>query len=223
MLDKWIEEKENDPMYEFGAQQVMGTIDPTDQTEDLGNDHIKAGDMAISNLKIIMANFEDWAGEPERIMTHHFLRHTRLISQYVRHVSHVLPYIGGVRFKEVVQGREQGSETQLFHKDDTRRAMEWLLTQSRTNDWLTPAALNSKFEDPVTEWREKVDKAIVATLLSPVNIGRIKTGYEADPTKGYEPATYVDDALKTYSRLHIWERNSIPRNAGYRVWLLNRW
>ncbi len=108
----------------------------------------------------------------------------------------MLPYIGGVRFKEVVQGREQGSETQLFHKDDTRRAMEWLLTQSRTNDWLTPAALNSKFEDPVTEWREKVDKAIVATLLSPVNIGRIKTGYEADPTKGYEPATYVDDALK---------------------------
>ncbi len=197
VLDKWIEEKENDPMYEFGAQQVMGTIDPTDQTEDLGNDHIKAGDMAISNLKIIMANFEDWAGEPGKNYDSSLLEtYKALISQYVRHVSHVLPYIGGVRFKEVVQGREQGPKRNYFTKDDTRRAMEWLLTQSRTNDWLTPAGLNSKFEDPVTEWREKVDKAIVATLLSPVNIGRIKTGYEADPTKGYEPATYVDDALK---------------------------
>ena len=50
-------------MYEFGAQQVLGLIDPTDQTEDLSNDHIKAGDNAISNMKIIMANLEDWAGE----------------------------------------------------------------------------------------------------------------------------------------------------------------
>ncbi len=50
-------------MYEFGAQQFLGLVDPTDQTEDLGNDHIKAGDMAISNLKIIMNNLEDWAGE----------------------------------------------------------------------------------------------------------------------------------------------------------------
>lgn len=190
-------------MYEFGAQQVMGTIDPTDQTEDLGNDHIKAGDMAISNLKIIMANFEDWAGEPGKDYDSSLLEtYKALISQYVRHVSHVLPYIGGVRFKEVVQGREQGPKRNYFTKDDTRRAMEWLLTQSRTNDWLTPAALNSKFEDPVTEWREKVDKAIVATLLSPVNIGRIKTGYEADPTKGYEPATYVDDALKNIFAAH---------------------
>lgn len=124
VLDKWIEEKENDPMYEFGAQQVMGTIDPTDQTEDLGNDHIKAGDMAISNLKIIMANFEDWAGEPGKDYDSSLLEtYKALISQYVRHVSHVLPYIGGVRFKEVVQGREQDSKRNYFTKDDTRRAM----------------------------------------------------------------------------------------------------
>jgi hypothetical protein len=43
-------------MYEFGAQQFLATIDPTDQSEDLGNDHIKAGNYAISNLKVIMKN-----------------------------------------------------------------------------------------------------------------------------------------------------------------------
>lgn len=65
VLDQWIREHDGDPMYEFGAQQVLGLIDPTDQTEDLGNDHIAAGDMAIANLKIIMQNFTDWAGEKD--------------------------------------------------------------------------------------------------------------------------------------------------------------
>jgi len=63
-LTQWIEEKKADPMYEFGAQQFMAIIDPTDQTEDLSNDHLRAGDYAISNLKIIMSNLEKWAAEP---------------------------------------------------------------------------------------------------------------------------------------------------------------
>ena len=59
-LDQWIAEKSNDAMFEFGAQQLMGTVDPTDQTEDLGDDHIKAGNYGISNLKILMQNLEQW-------------------------------------------------------------------------------------------------------------------------------------------------------------------
>ncbi|MDO5447918.1 MAG: zinc-dependent metalloprotease, partial [Prevotellaceae bacterium] len=62
-LCKWIEAKANDEMYEFGAQQLLGTIDPTDQTEDLGNDHIKASDYGISNMKILVENFDNWLME----------------------------------------------------------------------------------------------------------------------------------------------------------------
>ena len=58
VLDAWIEKKKSDPMYEFGAQQVFGTVDPTDQSEDLGDDHLKAGDLAIRNLKVIMKNLD---------------------------------------------------------------------------------------------------------------------------------------------------------------------
>lgn len=46
-LCKLIEEKKGDPMYEFGAQQLFLNEDPTDQTEDLGNDHIKASNYGI--------------------------------------------------------------------------------------------------------------------------------------------------------------------------------
>jgi GTP-binding protein len=62
-LDKWIAEKAGDPMYAFGAQQLFSTIDPTAQTEDLGNDHVKASNYGISNLKIVMQNLEAWTLE----------------------------------------------------------------------------------------------------------------------------------------------------------------
>ncbi len=195
MLDKWIEEKENDPMYEFGAQQFMGTVDPTDQTEDLSNDHIRAGDMAISNMKIIMNNFEEWAGEPGRDYEALLPTYKAMISQYLRHVSHVIPYIGGIEFKEIVQGREQGPHRKYFSKADTRRAMDWLLGQARSRDWLSPASLNLKFEEaPV--WRDRMDKAIVAALLSPQNLGSINSGHESDPQRCYSVSDYTDDALK---------------------------
>ena len=197
VLDRWIEEKEDNPMYEFGAQQVLGLIDPTDQTEDLSNDHITAGSMAVSNLKIIMDHFEEWAGEPGKNYDDELLHtYKALISQYMRHVGHVLPYIGGVRFQEVVQGHDRGPKRNYFSKKDMRRAMDWLLDQARTNDWISPVKLNLMFEDPEMEWRDKMNKAVVGTLLSSASLGRIKRGYQADPANGYEPSAFVDDALR---------------------------
>ena len=95
-LNRWIEEKAADPMYTFGAQQVFGTIDVSAQTEDLGDDHVKAGDYAISNLKIVVRHLEQWTAE--RGENYDNMKHTykSLVAQYGRHLGHVLPYLGGV-------------------------------------------------------------------------------------------------------------------------------
>ena len=90
-LDAWINEHEGDPKYEFGAQQLLGTVDPTDQTEDLGDDHIKAGDYGISNLKILMQNLEEWnmdRGERYDGMENMYME---IVNQYTRYLRHVLP------------------------------------------------------------------------------------------------------------------------------------
>lgn len=194
VLDKWIEEKENDPMYEFGAQQVLGTIDPTDQTEDLGNDHIKAGDMAISNLKIIMNNLEDWAGEPGEDFEPLADKYKAMCSQYLRHVGHVYPYIGGVEFKEIRQGaKDNGAQRNFIPKAKQREAMKWLLNQARTSDWMVPAKLIAKFEEPY-QFRDKMQRNIVACLLIATNLQRIKEGGELDPKVNYTLPEYIAEA-----------------------------
>lgn len=193
-LNKWIAEKANDPMYEFGAQQFLGLVDPTDQTEDLGNDHIKAGDMAISNLKIIMDNFEDWAGEHGEDFEPLAEKYKAMCTQYLRHVGHVYPYIGGVEFKEIRQGaNDNGAQRNFIPKAKQREAMKWLLKQARTSDWLTPPALLAKFEEPY-QWRAKMQRNIVSCLLIATNLQRIKEGGELDPKVNYTLPEYIAEA-----------------------------
>ncbi len=213
-LDAWIAEKAGDPMYEFGAQQFLGLIDPTDQTEDLGNDHIKAGDMAISNLKIIMDNIEDWAGEPGEDFEPLADKYKAMCSQYLRHVGHVYPYIGGVVFKEIRQG-EDGNLAQRSYipKAKQREAMKWLLNQARTSDWMVPEALVAKFEEPY-KFRDKMQRNIVASLLFSTSLQRIKEGGNLDPKANYTLPEYIAeaydgifDATKKGKKLDHTERN----------------
>src|SRR5690606_24835139 len=58
-LDKWILEHADDPMYRFG-DDGDGRIDPSAQTEDLGDDSMKASEYGIANLKRIVPNLMDW-------------------------------------------------------------------------------------------------------------------------------------------------------------------
>lgn len=193
-LNRWIAEKAGDPMYEFGAQQFLGLVDPTDQTEDLGNDHIKAGDMAISNLKIILDNFEDWAGEPGEDFEPMAEKYQALCQQYLRHIGHVYPYIGGVEFKEIRQGEGKDvAQRNFIPKAKQREAMNWLLNQARTNDWLVPAGLVAKFEEPY-QWRDKMQRNVVACLLISTNLERIREGGEADPKANYTLPEYINEA-----------------------------
>ena len=69
---EWILEHAGDPMYRFGHQQVGDIHDPSSQTEDLGDDAIKASEYGIANLKRIVPNLMDWAtAKTVRIMTNY--------------------------------------------------------------------------------------------------------------------------------------------------------
>ena len=193
-LTEWIEEKKNDPMYEFGAQQFFGLIDPTDQTEDLGNDHLKAGEMAISNLKIIMNNLEAWTMQKGETYADVEEIYRQVVLQYARHLRHVMPYIGGVVFKEVRQG-EQGNSKDYLPKDKQKAALTWLVKQARTyNDWLTPKDLIVKLGLDMN-MNEKLQSSVVGCLLNAGALYRISEGEAYNAQSNYKLEDYLNDAV----------------------------
>ena len=65
-LNKWIQEKAGDPMYTYGEQQILGTLDPASQSESLGDDAVKASRYGIKNLRYIMDHLVEWSAIENR-------------------------------------------------------------------------------------------------------------------------------------------------------------
>lgn len=194
VLDQWIRQHDGDPMYEFGAQQFLGLVDPTDQTEDLSNDQIKAGSMSISNLKIVMDHLEEWAMDKDERYDGIVETHKAVIQQFNRHMGHVMPYIGGIIYKEVRQGRGDGYAQSYVPKAKTKEAMNWLLAQVRDCDWLEKPSITDKMEE-VDNWRTKLEQNVVACLFNSRGLRGIKDGYNRNPAEGYQLYEYMDDAF----------------------------
>ena len=140
LLNQIITSKGDDPMFKFGAQQIFNTVSPADQTEDLGNDHIKAGNYAIANMKKMVPELEKWFYEEGADYMDIKVKFFNLANQYRRIFNHVIPYVGGVYFHDLVQdGNTDGRARVFVPKAKQKEAMTWLVDQALTfREWLLP-------------------------------------------------------------------------------------
>lgn len=192
-LNKWIAEKANDKKFQFGAQQVLGTVDPTDLTEDLGNDHIKASNYGISNMKILMKNFENWTMEKGERYDDLEELYREVTKQYTRYINHVASYIGGIEYTEIRQGDGQAQSMNYINKARQKEALTWLLAQMRSFDsWLTPHALLNKMELSL-DVNKNICKRTISSLFNPTALYRIKEGGMVNANTNYTIEGYMND------------------------------
>ena len=92
ILNKWITEKADNPMYRYGESG----IDPSAQTEDLGDDAIKASNYGIENLKRIIPNLINWTTEDGEDYEDLQYMYGQVASQFSRYMGHVTTNVGGV-------------------------------------------------------------------------------------------------------------------------------
>ncbi len=95
-LDQWILKHQYDQKYRFGSQQFGNPIDPSSQTEDLGDDAIKASKYGIANLKRIVPNLIDWTAEEGKNYQDLENLYNQVLSQFNRYMGHVAANVGGV-------------------------------------------------------------------------------------------------------------------------------
>ena len=194
MLTALIESKMGDAMYTFGAQQYPTTIDPTDQTEDLGNDHLRAGDLAIANLRIITQNMLDWLeveGEDYNDLT---TTYSAIVSQYRRHIGHVVPYIGGIEYCDARQG-DNNMPYRYIDKAQQKAALKWLLKQNRSyREWLTPDSLLLQLSLPLDAY-QVLHTSMFGRMLSSDVLYRIYEGGKLSPGTHYTVSQFLDDLV----------------------------
>ena len=91
-LRKIVDSKSLDPIYMFGG---YGN-DPNSQTENIGDDPVKASMYGIKNLKIVAENLMKWTLKPTENYNDLNEIYAELISVYRRYIYHVHNIIGGI-------------------------------------------------------------------------------------------------------------------------------
>ncbi len=118
-LRRWIEEKNGDPLYRFGQG------DYTAQTEDLGDDAMKASAYGIANLKRIMTNLRDWTYTPGSDYSELQEMYGEIGSQFNRYMGHVGSYVGGVK-KEAKTADQDGVVYTHASKEKQKEAVKFI-------------------------------------------------------------------------------------------------
>ena len=135
IVNEWIKEHADDPALRFGAQ-TRGLIDPSAQTEDLGDDAMRASTYGIANLKRLVPNLIEWTSEDGQEYDNLEELYGQIWGQLARYAGHVASNVGGVyNYRKTAD--EAGAVYVNVPKERQQRAVKFLNEEIfATPQWL---------------------------------------------------------------------------------------
>lgn len=215
-LAAFVSERNLNPIYQFGS----GGTDPDSQTENIGDDPIKATAYGLSNLKIVAKNLEDWTTEDGQNFDDLKELYLEMVSVYRRYIYHVANLVGGVRETRAVKGQIE----QVYENVPRSEQLIALNTLQRevwnSPMWLLDPALISQFEDKGRlSLIGNLQKALVYRLLSTNKLNQMISS--AASVKGNPLST--KDLMNTLSNQIVKEAKSLDAlQKGLQISLVER-
>lgn len=216
ITQKWLAEKPaRDKRLWFGDERFRS--DARCQSEDLGDDPMKAGTYGIRNLKRIMDSLVEWTAPVNGDDDYEHLKkmHTALLAQYDRYLDHAADQIGGsiINFRT---RSEKGNVFAFVKKAKQKEALAFLNRELFiTPDWIiTPKVYKLIGGYSRTSSLGQRQQPILDKLLSYRAYEISIMQEEADSANAWPYADLLDE-LKKY----IWKDLNIrqPVDAGKRT------
>ena len=185
-LDQWILAHQDDPMYRFGSQQFGNPIDPSSQTEDLGDNAIKASAYGIANLKRIVPNLIEWTAEDGKDYDDLQDLYNQVLSQYNRYMGHVAANIGGV-YEYYKTYDQEGAVYTHVDKKHQRNCMQYLQEELfATPTWMLDNDIFNKIEFAgVLDRMRRMQTGTLNRLLSFDRLARISENEALNGSDAY--------------------------------------
>ncbi|WP_457617592.1 zinc-dependent metalloprotease [Lutibacter sp.] len=214
-LDNWILEHDGDPLYRFGHQQAGGVVDPSSQTEDLGDDAIKASSYGIANLKRIVPNLINWTAKKGKNYDDLKTMYGHVISQFNRYMGHVSSNIGGV-YENYKTYDQEGAVYTYVDKEHQKNCLKFVNTQLfETPTWLIDKNIIERTE--YSGITERIRSIQVKTLNNILDLGRMTRMIENETLNGSKAYTLVSmmndlrndiwSELRTGKKIDTYRRN----------------
>ncbi|MEM1260561.1 MAG: zinc-dependent metalloprotease [Bacteroidota bacterium] len=182
ILNQWILDHADDPMYRFGHQQVGDIHDPSSQTEDLGDDAIKASEYGIANLKLIVPKLMEWTTEEGKDYEDLETMYGQVVAQFRRYMGHVSNNIGGV-YEEYKTAEQEGAVYTHVDKVHQKNCLAFIQEQLfETPEWLIDQDIFNKVQYSGSV--ERIRALQVRTLNTMLHLGKMARIIENETING---------------------------------------
>lgn len=180
-LDSWIMAHDGDPLYRFGKQQ-RETIDPSSQTEDLGDDAILASTYGIKNLKRVVPNLIEWTTKNTSDYDDLKTMYGHVFSQFNRYMGHVTNNIGGI-YENYKTADQEGAVYSHVDKDHQKACLLFINEQLfETPEWLISPEINDKIQ--ASGIIERINAMQTRSLNSILSTSRMQRMIENESLNG---------------------------------------
>jgi len=186
VLDKWILDNQNSLLHRFGS----AGIDPSSQTEDLGDDAVKASEYGIKNLKRIIPNLIDWTSEDGKDYADLNTMYGQVLSQFNRYMGHVSANIGGV-YQYYKTYDQSGAVYTHVNKSHQKNSMNFLQKQLfETPTWMIDNNILNKIE--FAGITNRIRSTQSRTLNSILDFGKMARLIENEAINGNNAYSLLD-------------------------------
>lgn len=163
--------------------------DPRSQSEDLGDNQMRANDYGLKNLQRVMAHIEEWTAQPDGQYDDLDFIHRAVRAQYQRYVNHVQKYL----FSKYVNNVPGEKPHDIVPRELQREAIDWLARNVLEAPlWLYPKNVVGKLGVDYADEIRNRQQTIIAMMLSPNAIMNLQSSQYASE-KAYSVDEYFND------------------------------
>ncbi|MBM3445795.1 MAG: zinc-dependent metalloprotease [Bacteroidetes bacterium] len=154
------------PRVWFGTYEYGNLSDPRTQSEDLGDNAMKASDYGVKNLKRIMAKLPEWTKEEGDRYQNLQQMYGQVVSQFNRYLGHVARNIGG--YYETPKSVEQAGDVfEVTPKAIQKEAVAFVNNHLFTTpEWMLNYNILNKINSPVSDQLSTIQDNVLASVLS---------------------------------------------------------
>jgi len=204
--NKWIVDRIGaNPRLWFGGEG--GNPDPRAQTEDLGDNSVKASEYGIKNLKRILPALPEWTKEEADHYENLSDMYGQVIGQFGRYMGHVTKNVGG--YYETFKSLEQpGDVYEATPKAIQKEAVAFLNKQLfETPTWLLDKSVLNKIQAPANlERLQSLQASTLNSLLDEQRLFRLVAA-----TNRFGANTYGIDEMMDDVRKGVWSELSTKK------------
>ena len=214
-LNQWIVDRAHDRMYKF-LPGGLGVTDPRAQTEDMGDDLVRANTYGMNNLRRIVPNLVAWTTKPGEDYSDLAEIYGEAVSQWSRYVRHIVTLVGGVH-ADLKTADQDGPVFDGLPRAEQKRAMEWLAREAFTAPtWLNDPAILEKIGPSGASVANisRLQGSVLNQLLSTSRMSALAELEVTQPDDAYPLAEFLDDVAERCWRTWRFRRSPYARLHG---------